>query len=377
MLEDEVLSIILNMKDVESDSFRYNIKKIDNAKIEINDNQLSIFPDKDYHGNLTLDLNISDNKDSTDFSFNINVIPQPDTPIANAGKDIIISNGCNSKLFLDGSDSFDPDNDISSYKWTLLENNKVILYGVKGYYNFEKHDEDLNQKIILTVTDNKELVDHDTLDVNIINDKAPIANAGENFIAPFNKYVNLDGSKSIDSDSDLNYFWSIISNNASFIKGERTRQSPKFKYPSEISNPMDFLIILKVQDHESFCFSMDTVMVTCLPNVDMADSTVKYEIVKADKKDKKVYVDLNITNKQLWPFDFAAFTLVSVKDERNKLGQIDPYKGKNTVKYGIENEEKVRVELVYEFDHSPKKINIICKSTMALNADSVLFVQSF
>ena len=140
---------------------------------------------------------------------------------------------------------------------------------------------------------------------------------------------------------------------------------------------MDFLITLKVQDHESFCFSMDTVMVTCLPNVDMADSTVKYEIVKADKKDKKVYVDLNITNKQLWPFDFAAFTLVSVKDERNKLGQIDPYKGKNTVKYGIENEEKVRVELVYEFDHSPKKINIICKSTMALNADSVLFVQTF
>ena len=51
--------------------------------------------------------------------------------------------------------------------------------------------------------------------------------------------------------------------------------------------------------------------------------------------------------------------------ERNKLGQIDPYKGKNTVKYGIENEEKVRVELVYEFDHPPRKINIICKSTMA------------
>ena len=273
MLEDEVLSIILNMKDVESDSFRYNLKEIDNAKIEINDNQLSIFPDKDYYGNLTLDLNISDNKDSTDFSFNINVIPQPDTPIANAGKDIMISNGCNSKLFLDGSGSFDPDNDISNYKWTLLESNKVILNHVKGYYNFEKHDKDIKQKIILTVTDNKGLVGHDTIDVNIINDKAPIANAGENFIAPFNKYVNLDGSKSKDDDSDLKYFWSIISNNASFITGEETRQSPKFEYPSEISNPMDFLITLKVQDHESFCFSMDTVMVTCLPNVDMADST--------------------------------------------------------------------------------------------------------
>mgnify|MGYP003327827674 CR=1 FL=1 len=100
--------------------------------------------------------------------------------------------------------------------------------------------------------------------------------------------MNLDGSKSIDRDSDLKYFWRIISKNASFEKGEETKQFPKFKYPSEISNSMDFLITLKVKDHESFCFSMDTVTVTCLPNVDMADSTVKYEIVKADKKDKKV-----------------------------------------------------------------------------------------
>ena len=377
MLEDEVLSIILNMKDVEFDALRYKVKKVDNAKIEINDNQLSIFPDKDYFGDLILSLNISDNKDSIDFSFNINVIPQPDFPVADAGQDTIISNGCNSKLLLDGSGSFDPDNDISSYEWTLLGDNKVILNGVRGYYNFEKHDEDLNQKILLTVTDIKGLVSHDTINVKIINDKAPVANAGENFIAPFDEYVRLDGVKSIDEDSDLKYFWSIISKNASFTKREENKQSPKFKYPSEISRPIEFIIALKIQDDKSFCSSNDTVIVTCLPNVDIADSTVKYEIVRADKKNNKVYVDLNITNKQLWPFDFAAFTLVSVKDEKNKLGQIDPYKGKNTVKYGIENEEKVKVELVYEFDYSPKKINIICKSTMALNADSVLFVQTF
>ena len=47
---------------------------------------------------------------------------------------------------------------------------------------------------------------------------------------------------------------------------------------------MEFLITLKIQDDESFCSSIDTVIVTCLPNVDIADSTVKYEIVKADKK---------------------------------------------------------------------------------------------
>ena len=377
MLEDEILRIVLNMKDVESDFFKYKLRKINNAKIEINDDQLSIIPNKNYFGDLILNLNISDNIDSTDFSFNIKVLPQPDQPVANAGKDTTISNGCNSELFLDGSNSFDPDNDISSYEWRSSRNNKVILSDVKGIYNFDQYDKDVTEKIILTVTDINGLVDHDTINVNIIYDKPPISKAGEDFIAPFDNFVYLDGSKSIDEDSDINYIWNIISKNAVFIRGEETKKSPKFKYPSEIKKSMEFIATLKVYDDKSFCFSMDTVAVTCLPNVDMVDSTVKYEIVRADKKNNRVYVDLNITNKQLWPFDFAAFTLISIKDENDKQGQIDPYKGRNTVKYGIESDEKIKVELVYKFDSSPKQINIICKSTMALNADSVLFKQSF
>jgi len=59
------------------------------------------------------------------------------------------------------------------------------------------------------------------------------------------------------------------------------------------------------------------------------------------------------------------------------MGQIDPYRGKNTVKYGIENGETVEVELVYNFDSSPQWINIMCKSTMALKADTVSFKQIF
>ena len=377
MLEDEILSIVLNMKDVESDSFRYKIRNTNNAKIEINDNQLSIIPQKDYFGELTLNLNISDGKDSTDFSFNINVLPQPDYPIAYAGRDTTISSGCNSSLLLDGSKSSDPDNDIVSYKWSVLGTDEIILNGIKGMYKFINTKTDLNQNIKLTVTDSNGLKSQDTIMINIINDKAPIANAGEDFTAPFNKYVQLDASKSIDKDSEIIYNWSIISGDASFNEKEKVKKSPKFEYPSEISETLEFVVLLKIHDAKSFCFSSDKVIITCLPNVDMADSTVLYEIVRASKEENRVYIDLNVTNKQLWPFDFAAFTLISVKDENNKLGQIDPYKGKNTVKYGIENEESVGVELVYNFETSPKEVNIICKSTMAINADSVLFKQDF
>ena len=117
--------------------------------------------------------------------------------------------------------------------------------------------------------------------------------------------------------------------------------------------------------------------VTCLPNVDIADKNVKYEIIRASNQDNKVFVDLNVTNKQSWPFDFADFTLVTVVNEKNNVGQNDPYRGKNTVKYGIENGETVGVELVYNFDFPPKQINIMCKATMALKADTVFFKQSF
>ena len=233
------------------------------------------------------------------------------------------------------------------------------------------------KKILLTVSDSGGLIGNDTIIVKIINDEAPIANAGTDFVAPFNREVYLDGTNTIDKDSKIIFEWSIISGDVTFSKEESKKQSPYFLYPSEITKSKTFIALLKVRDEESYCFSQDTVKVTCLPNVDIADKNVKYEILRASKEENKVFVDLNVTNKQSWPFDFAAFTLVTVVNEDNDIGQIDPYRGKNTVKYGIENGETVGVELVYNFDAPPKQINIMCKSTMALKADTVFFSQSF
>ena len=133
---------------------------------------------------------------------------------------------------------------------------------------------------------------------------------------------------------------------------------------------------MSVNDNESYCESKDTVLVTCKRNVGVA-SDVKYELIRASNKDNKVFIDLEITNQQNWPLDFAAITLIRVENETKLKGQIDPYRGKNTVKYGIENEETVSVDLVYNFDNPPKEVNIICKSTMAIGADSVFFKQDF
>ena len=377
MQEDSVLTLVLNIQDAEKDPFTYELKENENADLEINGNELRIRPKKDYNGNLSLSLNISDGDDSTDFSFNINVLPVPDEPIAKAGKDIIVSDGCNNSVYLDGSKSWDADNDQLSFNWTIIGEDRVVLSKMKGYYRFENKNKDRVKKILLTVTDSSGLVGNDTVFVKIINDEAPIADAGVDFVAPFDRKVYLDGTKTTDKDSKIIYDWSIISGDASFSKEESKKQSPYFLYPSEINKSRTFIALLKVRDENSYCFSQDTVKVTCLPNVDTADKNVKYEILRASKENNKVFVDLNVTNKQSWPFDFAAFTLVTVVNEENNIGQIDPYRGKNTVKYGIENGETVGVELVYNFDAPPKQINIMCKSTMALKADTVFFRQSF
>ena len=377
MQEDSVLTLVLNIQDAEKDPFTYRLRKNENADLEINGNELKIIPKKNYNGNLLLSLNISDGADSTNFSFNINVLPEPDKPIAKAGKDITLSDGCNSSVYLDGSNSWDADNEELSFNWRVIDEDKIILSKMKGYYRFANENKDRIKKILLTVSDPSGLIGNDTVIVKIINDEAPVANAGVDFVAPFNRRVYLDGTKTTDKDSKIIYDWNIISGDAAFSKEESRKQSPYFLYPSEIDKPKTFIALLKVRDEESYCFSQDTVKVTCLPNVDIADKNVKYEILRASKEENKVFVDLNVTNKQSWPFDFAAFTLVTVVNEDNNIGQIDPYRGKNTVKYGIENGETVGVELVYNFDSPPKQINIMCKSTMALKADTVFFKQSF
>ena len=377
MLEDSVLTLVLNIQDAEKDPFTYKLRKNENADLEINSDELKIIPKKDYNGKLSLSLNISDGTDSTDFSFDINVLPVPDEPIAKAGKDITLSDGCNSSVYLDGSKSWDADDDQLSYKWTIIDEGEIILSKMNGYYRFSNKNEDRIKKILLTVTDPGGLIGQDTVFIKIINDEAPVADAGIDFVAPFNRRVYIDGTRTTDKDSKIIYEWNIISGDASFSKEESIKQSPYFLYPSEINESKTFIVLLKVRDENSYCFSQDTVNVTCLPNVDTADKNVKYEILRASKEENKVFVDLNVTNKQSWPFDFAAFTLVTVVNEENNVGQIDPYRGKNTVKYGIENGETVGVELVYNFESPPKQINIMCKSTMALSADTVFFKQSF
>jgi len=377
MKEDTELILKLTAKDIDGDRYVFNSKANKNSETKIIDNKLIIKPVKNYFGRLKVLLTVSDNKDSTSFDFGINVSPVEDPPIAIAGDDIVISDGCNTSFTLDGTKSWDPDNDELKFNWQLLgQRNPVVFDTSVVKYTFSDSTIDRDHIFVLTVTDITGLNDHDTILVRIINDSPPTADAGIDFIAPIDKKVFLDGSGSKDTDNKIEYNWTIADNDISLSQVESKKQNPYFLYPRNLIQDKTYAFVLSVRDNKSYCENKDTVLVTCKKNVGVAND-VKFELIRASNKDNKVFIDLDITNQQNWPLDFAAITLVRVENQIKRQGQIDPYRGKNTVKYGIENGETIGVELVYDFDTSPTDIRILCKPNIKILSDSVMYVLSF
>ena len=375
--EDSELTFMLYASDVEGDLFKFRSTVNNNAKVSIIDNWLTVIPMKDYFGPLTIVITVSDGTDSTEFDFNVDVLPVRDFPIANAGEDILLSNGCNRTVLLDGIKSWDADNDPLTFQWDLLDTLSTVSYDTaKVDFTLPDTTIDISMAFLLTVKDITGLIGKDTLLVTIINDEPPIANAGEDFIAPYNKKVYLDGSRSVDTDSKIQYEWSIIDEGITITDVERVKEKPYFIFPKGLPEDKIFRIQLSTKDQNAFCEDLDTVSVMCLRNVGLADS-IKFELVNAIQKGDKIFIEMQVTNQRSWPFDFAAFTLIRVTDEKNNFGQFDPYKGKNTVKYGIENGETINVDLVYSFKTPPINIHLSCKSNMRLLADSVSYSFNF
>ena len=375
--EDTELVLKLMAKDIEGDRYIFKSNINENSKNEVIDNKLIIKPNKDYFGKIDISLTVTDKKDSTNFNFDIDVTPVEDAPIAIAGEDLIISDGCNTSFTLDGTKSWDPDGDQLMFKWELLNQNKSTVFDtsvVKYFFSDSTIDREL--LFVLTVSDMTGLNDHDTLLVKLINDNQPIADAGIDFIAPINKKVYLDGSGSKDVDNILEYKWDVLEDEINLSQLESSKPKPHFLYPKNLIADKTYTFVLKVKDNNSYCEDIDTVLVTCKKNVGIAED-VKFELISVNKKDKKVFINLDITNQQSWPLDFAAITLIRVKNEINMQGQIDPYKGKNTVKYGIENGEKIGVELVYNFETPPTNVTILCKPSIKIVSDSVMYALDF
>jgi len=148
-------------------------------------------------------------------------------PVADAGDDqffdTIVAN-----VALDGTGSYDYDDDTLSYQWRQTDGSSVVIQNPDSPEpNFAPTVEDVYY-FELTVFDGSFYSQPDSVMI-VVGNRAPIADAGYEQACEPRREVTLDGSASYDLDEDdtLSYSWSQISGPSVEILDPNT-QTPRF-----------------------------------------------------------------------------------------------------------------------------------------------------
>ena len=139
--------------------------------------------------------------------------PAPSTspPLADAGPDRNVQEGA--LVMLDGSNSIDPDNDITSYLWEQTAGTPVSLSNTSAVQpTFTAPDvgaggESLTFRLTVTDSEGQQGTDICIVNISAVN-HPPVANAGPDRTVNEGVIVTLDGSNSSDADNDIaTYLW--------------------------------------------------------------------------------------------------------------------------------------------------------------------------
>ncbi len=200
---------------------------------------------------ITLKLKVTDKQglQSTDTCV-IEILWLNAAPVADAGSDRTVAEGF--AVTLDGSGSYDPDDNIISYEWTQAAGSVPVTLSdptvVKPVFTAPDVGPDGGSLAFkLKVTDANDLESTDTCIVNVTwTNSAPIANAGSN--QTVDEGVTLDGSGSSDLDDEIvSYEWTQTAG-PSVSLSDPTAVSPFFTAPEAGSDGVSLSFSLKVTD---------------------------------------------------------------------------------------------------------------------------------
>jgi hypothetical protein len=201
---------------------------------------------------LTFELTVTDvgGLKATDTT-TVNVTGDNDPPVANAGPDKNVEE--ETTVTLDGSNSFDPDDGIRSYRWKQVAGPSVTLSNPQAdkptFLAPNVGPNGVSLTFELTVTDVGSLQSSDSAIVNVIwlNDP-PTANAGADQTVLERTTVTLDGSNSFDPDDGIkSYRWKQVAGR-SVTFSNPTSARPTFEAPSfddSGDQPLVFELIVK------------------------------------------------------------------------------------------------------------------------------------
>ncbi|MBA4410697.1 MAG: hypothetical protein C0397_14895, partial [Odoribacter sp.] len=179
-------------------------------------------------------------------------------PVANAGINKSVNEGAIASL--DGTGSSDPENEAITYLWSAP--NGITLSSSnasKPTFTAPEVQSDITYTFTLTVNDGKLDSYTDEVEVTIKQvNKAPFADAGTDQTVNEKSVCTLDGSTSMDSDSDaLTYLWTSP---AGVTLSSNTAQKPTFTAP-EVSVNTSYTFTLVVNDGK-LNSSTDQVVIT-------------------------------------------------------------------------------------------------------------------
>jgi hypothetical protein len=181
-------------------------------------------------------------------------------PVAIAGLDFSLQEGTVGQL--DGSASFDLDNDPLTYLWTAPEG--IILSdptGAKPEFMAPYVEENTVFTFTLVVNDGTDDSDPDEVRVTVLQvNNPPVANAGASRNIVEGSSVSLDGSGSYDPDGDaLSYSWKALDG---IILFNPNSVSPSFILPQVTVNT-SYRFTLVVNDG-ALASQSDTVTITAI-----------------------------------------------------------------------------------------------------------------
>lgn len=192
-------------------------------------------------------------------SSNFNYIPK-----SNAGFDIQLYEGESGQL--DGSESFDLDQDELSYAWSDLDSLGLIDLNVKSPdFIAPQVESTKDYRLVLLVSDGVNYSLPDTVIVTVLNVvSGPVANAGPDDITVTEKdTLVLDGTNSFDPDGLLlTWHWTVSTNAIELIASDSA--IARLIAP-EVSVNTSVFAILSVTNSSNL-IAYDTVQVTILNN---------------------------------------------------------------------------------------------------------------
>jgi uncharacterized protein YfaP (DUF2135 family) len=193
---------------------------------------------------------------------------------ANAGTDQSIDE--NSEVIMTGSGT-GSNSTIVSYRWVQTNGITVTLQNDDtSTVTFQAPEVTVDEQLLfeLTLTDDTGESATDSVQITIIANQSPLANAGESQEVLEYNVVTLDGSASADSDGSISsYHWEQISNGAAILTmSNTTNVSVSFELP-ELTNNVEFAFRLTVTDDDGDT-AQDDVLVTGRPTPGVAVSDV-------------------------------------------------------------------------------------------------------